>query len=67
VDEPTLLAAARFKAKHRMSFADSIMAGFAASYNAVLVHKDPEFEPLAGHVEMEALPYKVQHALHTKE
>ena len=59
VDEPTLLAAARFKAKYRVSFADSIVAGFAASCDAVLVHKDPEFEPLTGQLKMEALPYKV--------
>jgi len=59
-DEQTLVAAARFKAGHRISFADALIAGFAASYNAVLVHKDPELELLTGHVAMEALPYKVQ-------
>lgn len=62
IDEPTLLTAARFKANHRVSFADSLIAGFAGNCNAVLVHKDPEFELLTDYVEMEALPYKVQGA-----
>ena len=67
MDEPTLLIAARFKAGHRISFADAIVAGFAASRNAVLVHKDPEFEPLTGHMLLEALPYKTQRSLRAEE
>jgi predicted nucleic acid-binding protein len=58
MDEPTLLAASRFKASHRLSFADSLIAAFAKRQNAVLVHKDPEFEALADQVTLEALPYK---------
>jgi predicted nucleic acid-binding protein len=58
MDEPVLLAAARFKASQRISLADAIVAGFASVYGAVLVHKDPEFEVLAGTTVMEALPYK---------
>lgn len=58
IDEPTLLAASRFKASHRLSFADSLIAAFAKRQNAVLVHKDPEFEALADQVALEALPYK---------
>ena len=58
MDEPVLLAAARFKASQRISLADAIVAGFASVYGAVLVHKDPEFEVLAGTMVMEALPYK---------
>jgi hypothetical protein len=31
---------------------------FAFHHNATLLHKDPEFETLAGQVRLEALPYK---------
>lgn len=48
----------RVKASHRLSLADAIIAAFALRQNAVLVHKDPEYEALAGEVELEALPYK---------
>jgi len=58
MDEPTLLVAARFKAQYRMSFADSLIAAFAAQNQAILVHKDPEFDGLVGQVQLEALPYK---------
>jgi predicted nucleic acid-binding protein len=58
MDEPILLAAARFKASQQISFADAIVAGFASVYGAVLVHKDPEFNALADKTMMEALPYK---------
>ncbi len=47
VDEPLLLTAARLKAGYRLSFADSLIAAFAFRYGAVLVHKDPDYEPLA--------------------
>lgn len=58
IDEPTLLAAARFKALRQISLADSLIAAYAARQEAILVHKDPEFEALAGSIAMEALPYK---------
>jgi predicted nucleic acid-binding protein len=58
VDEPLLLTASRFKAEHRVSLADAIIAAFAHTRDAVLVHKDPEFEALAEHVQLEALPYE---------
>jgi len=58
IDESTLLTAAHFKAAHRVSFADAIVAGFAATHNAILVHKDPEFEVLKDKVQLEFLPYK---------
>ena len=57
-DEPILLTAARLKANHRISLADAIIASFAIQLDAILVHKDPEYETLAGQVKMEALPYK---------
>lgn len=58
MDEPNLLTAARLKAKHRISFADAIIAAFAIRKNSVLLHKDPEYESLHGFVLMEVLPYK---------
>jgi predicted nucleic acid-binding protein len=59
MDEPTLLTAARFKAEHRLSFADAVIAAFARRRDAILLHKDPEYEALTEQVELEALPYKV--------
>lgn len=58
MDEATVLTAARLKAEHRLSLADAIIAAFALRWDAVLMHKDPEFETLKGLVSMEALPYK---------
>ena len=46
MDEPILLAAGRFKARFRISLADAIIAAFAVSQEAILVHKDPELEAL---------------------
>jgi predicted nucleic acid-binding protein len=57
IDEPTLLTAARFKADHRLSMPDAIIAAFARQRGAVLVHKDPELEALTP-VRQEALPFK---------
>ena len=59
VDEPTLLTAARFKATARVSFADALIAAFAVRHEAILVHKDPEYEALGDRVSLEALPYNV--------
>jgi len=61
VDEPTLLVASRFKATHRLSFADAVIAAIALRRDAVLVHKDPEYKALAEHLKLEALPYKATH------
>ncbi len=58
IDEPTLLTASRFKSTHRLSLADALIAAFAEQQDAVLLHKDPEFEALADQVELENLPYK---------
>jgi len=52
------LMAGRIKAKHRLSVADAWVAATAERLGAVLVHKDPEFEPLADLVRLHALPYK---------
>ena len=58
MDEPTLLTAARIKAWHRLSFADAIIAAIAVQQQAILLHKDPEYEAVVGQVSLEALPYK---------
>jgi predicted nucleic acid-binding protein len=58
MNEQILLIAARLKAEHHVSLADAIVAAYAIQNKAVLIHKDPEFEVLAGLLPMEALPYK---------
>jgi predicted nucleic acid-binding protein len=58
IDEATLLTASRFKAGHRVSLADAMIAAVALRQGAVLLHKDPEYEALSEEVELEALPYK---------
>ncbi len=58
MEEPTLLTAARLKAVHHLSLADAIIAAFAIQKNAILLHKDPEFEALTDQMSLEALPYK---------
>jgi len=44
MDEPLLLIASRFKASYRVPLADAIIAAYAFYYQAMLLHKDPEFE-----------------------
>jgi predicted nucleic acid-binding protein len=56
--EKDLLLGGRFKAFHRLSFADAVIAAVACTRGATLVHKDPELEGLAGDVALSALPYK---------
>ena len=58
MDEPLLLAAARLKARYPISLADALIAAHAREWDAVLVHKDPEYEALAGEIALEALPMK---------
>jgi len=52
------IAAARLKAKHRISVADAWIAALAQERGATLVHKDPEFEQLEGEIKILQLPYK---------
>lgn len=51
--------AGKMKAAHKISFADAWIAATAKFYQAVLVHKDPEFEQVQDEVELLQLPYKV--------
>ena len=50
--------AARLKAAHKLSFADAFVAATAQRLDATLVHKDPEFNALAGVVKLHGLPPK---------
>ncbi|MCK4689951.1 MAG: PIN domain-containing protein [Candidatus Marinimicrobia bacterium] len=58
IDEPTLITAGRFKGKFRISLADAIIAAYAKINDAILVHKDPEYECLKKEVSQYKLPYK---------
>lgn len=57
-EEEELLVAGRFKAFHRLSFADALIAAVARTQRATLVHKDPELEALSGQVTLLSLPFK---------
>jgi predicted nucleic acid-binding protein len=57
-ESPALLErAASLKAVHALSLADAWIAATALECQATLMHKDPEFEPIAGLSE-DRLPYK---------
>jgi ribonuclease VapC len=58
VTEELLLAAARIKATHDLSVADAWIAATAVITRSRLVHKDPEFRPLAGEIALLELPLK---------
>ena len=57
-DEALLLNAARIKSTHSLSLADSVIVAIATQRNAILLHKDPEYEPLQDVLEMEILPFR---------
>ena len=50
--------AGEFKAQYRLSFADAWIAAAAEMLDAVLVHKDPEFEAIESEIQVLKLPYK---------
>ena len=54
-DEQLLLQASRLKAAHQMSLADCLIAAHCARHLSVLVHRDSEYQQLAGEVELEEL------------
>jgi predicted nucleic acid-binding protein len=56
-DESLCLAAGEIKATQSVSLADAFVAATAQLTSAVLIHKDPEFEPLKGTISLQALPY----------
>ena len=55
---PLSVTAARLKGKHRISVADAWIAALALERNAVLIHKDPEFEQTEDELKVLKLPYK---------
>lgn len=57
-DRSLCSAAARLKASHKVSFADSVVAATAQSLEATLVHKDPEFDALHHILKLHPLPPK---------
>jgi predicted nucleic acid-binding protein len=57
-DDALCLAAGEIKALFPVSFADAFIAATAREANAVLLHKDPEFESLRDTVKLQTLPYK---------
>ena len=56
VDEPTLLIAGTFMGLNRLSLAGALIAAFAKTRKATLVHRDPEYGALRGEVSQLALP-----------
>jgi len=52
------MSAGRLKANHRISLADSYIAAVSQLRDAILVHKDPEFEKVALAIIEQRLPYK---------
>lgn len=56
--EPLALSAARIKAIYPLSVADAWVAATAQHLGAVLVHNDPEFDPLKKEISLLPLPYK---------
>lgn len=54
---PLLERAAEIKARFPLSLADAWIAAAALELDAILVHKDPEFERAPG-LKQECLPYK---------
>ena len=50
--------AAKLKAAHKVSFADAFVAATAKRVDAVLIHKDPEFDALKGVIKLQPLPPK---------
>jgi predicted nucleic acid-binding protein len=57
-DEALCVSAGALKGCHKMSLADAFIAATALRHDAVLVHKDPEFEALKTFVRQHVLPYK---------
>ena len=56
--ETILIRASELKARYSLSLADSWIAATAWEENAILVHKDPEFETLGDQIQLRTLPYK---------
>ena len=53
-----ILPAGDFKARYGISVTDAWIAATAKVHNLMLIHKDPEFEPLKEELNVTELPYK---------
>mgnify|MGYP001599063271 CR=1 FL=1 len=58
VNDELIALAARMKGSYRMSLADAWILATAKQLNAILIHKDPEFEQAASDVKLQPLPYR---------
>lgn len=58
VSRNILEQAAQIKSRNHLSVADAIIAATAKEMGATLIHRDPEFEPLAGEIDLMALPMR---------
>jgi len=52
------MVASQFKASYRISVSDAWIAALAKDRDAILVHKDPEFEQVEPEIKALKLPYK---------
>ena len=57
-DDALCSAAAKLKAAHKVSFADSFIAALALRLDATLIHKDPEMDSLGAMIKQRMLPPK---------
>ena len=55
------VVASQLKVSYRISVADAWIAALAKDRNAILVHKDPEFEQVEMEIKVLKLPYKMGH------
>ncbi|QQR80369.1 MAG: type II toxin-antitoxin system VapC family toxin [Deltaproteobacteria bacterium] len=60
-DEEQTLTAGDLKSHFSISLGDAFVAALAIQKKAVLIHKDPEFEPIKSNLIQQALPYKNLH------
>ena len=58
VDSSLIQIIGELKATKFLSFADCCIAGLAKFMNAILIHKDPEFEQIEHEIQQLKLPYK---------
>ena len=58
LNEEILQSAAEIKASYSFSVADSWIIATAKLYNAILIHKDPEFLQIKSLVQIYNLPFK---------
>ena len=56
--DEVIALAARIKGLYRVSLADAWILATAKHLDAILVHKDPEFESAAAEIQLQALPYR---------